>query len=69
MVRKREQKKTEPIQVWKIIMNANIDFIKDITERFSSLEYELEKKLKTMFVDPFAFFFFPFSIKLTSFLS
>lgn len=46
-------------------MNANIDFVKDINERYCSLEYELEKRLKTMY-DLWSFFFV---IKLTFFLS
>lgn len=46
-------------------MNANIDFVKDINERYCSLEYELDKKLKAM-SDPNPI---PYSIKLTSFLS
>lgn len=28
--------------------NVNIDFIKDINERYGSLEFELDKKLSTM---------------------
>lgn len=39
-------------------MNANIDFIRDINERYCSLEYELDKKLKTMCdlkLDPLSF--------------
>lgn len=42
------ERKKKPVRVWKIIMNANIDFVKDINERYCSLEYELDKKLKTM---------------------
>lgn len=30
-------------------MNANIDFVRDINERYCSLEYELDKKLKMVY--------------------
>ena len=50
--------KKETIEVWKIIMNANIDFIKDINERYCSLEYELDKKLKSMYLIQILIFFF-----------
>ncbi|CRK93240.1 CLUMA_CG006784, isoform A [Clunio marinus] len=32
-------------------MNANIDFIRDINERYCSLEYELDKNLKKIEAD------------------
>ena len=57
--------KKEAIEVWRIIMNANIDFIKDINERYCSLEFELDKKLKSMYSIKILIF----SFKLTSFLS